>query len=88
MYTDIIVSHNQKNHRVPGGRRLAANSAGGMGRPFPTLRGIVYHLLPSAPYHVKTSYRGGFVARTKRRQDGSPYNPPLYLNFRRFSDGF
>ena len=31
-----------------------------------------------SPYHVKTSYRSGFVAKTRRRKDGSVYNPPLY----------
>ena len=31
-----------------------------------------------APYHTKKSYRGGFVAKTRRRHDGSSYNPPLY----------
>lgn len=31
-----------------------------------------------APYHTKASYRSGFVAKTRRRQDGSSYNPPLY----------
>ena len=31
-----------------------------------------------APYHARTSYRSGFAAKTRRRQDGSLYNPPLY----------
>ncbi len=31
-----------------------------------------------SPYHVKTSYRSGFVAKTRRRKDGGLYNPPLY----------
>ena len=31
-----------------------------------------------APYHVKTSYRSGFVAKTRKRKDGNLYNPPLY----------
>ena len=77
MHTSIIVSDSQKNQDFVDDDWLPILQEE-WDDHFQRYKELFITYCRRAPYHVKTSYRGGFVARTKRRQDGSLYNPPLY----------